>query len=61
MKCIQLTSSKKVLRVNDEYADYLIEKGIGVFASKEKWKADGRSYLTKEDKFVLDRVRKKEK
>ncbi len=57
MKCIKLTSSNKVLRVNDEYADYLVQQQIAVFTNKARWKQDGRNYLTKMDEQLLKGVR----
>ena len=57
MKCIRLTSSKKVLRVNDEYADILVQEGIAVFVSKDQWKKDGKNYLSKEDQSLLKGVK----
>lgn len=53
MKCVKLTNSNKVVRCEDKYADILIQKGIGVYTNKEKWKADGRNYLEERDKYVL--------
>ena len=58
MKCIRLTSSKKVLRVNDQYADILVQEGIAVFVSKDQWKKDGKNYLEKGDIDVLNQVSK---
>ena len=57
MKCIRLTSSKKVLRVNDQYADILVQEGIAVFVSKDQWKKDGRNYLSKEDQSLLKGIK----
>ena len=56
MKCIKLTSSKRIIRCEDKVADMIVEKGIGVFINKEKWKEDGRNYLTKEDLHLLKGV-----
>lgn len=53
MKCIKLTSSKKVVRCEDMYAEILVEKKMGGYTSKEAWKADGRNYLEERDKYVL--------
>jgi hypothetical protein len=60
MKCVKLTNSNKVVRCEDKYANILIQKGIGVYTNKEKWKADGRNYLTKQDEQLLKGVKKSE-
>lgn len=58
MKCVKLTNSNKIVRCEDKYADILIQKGIGVYTNKEKWKADGRNYLEERDKYVLNKTGK---
>lgn len=55
MKCIKLTSSKRIIRCEEKYADILIRKGIGVYSNKKQWKVDGRNYLAERDKYVLSK------
>lgn len=61
MKCIKLTSSKRIVRCEDKYADILVAKGMGIYANKEDWKADGRNYLEERDKYVLNKLSKEKK
>ena len=57
MKCIKLTSSKRIIRCEDKIADLIVSKGIGIYTAKGQWKSDGRNYLTKQDLNILKGVK----
>lgn len=57
MKCVKLTSSQRIVRCEEEYADILVKNGMGVLIGKEKWKADGKNYLEDKDKYILNKMR----
>ena len=56
MKCIKLINSSKIVRCEDRYAELLVEKGMGVYSNKQKWKIDGRNFLEQKDKEILNKI-----